>query len=798
MQYGLGVNKYEEISKVSNLRRNVWMRTSTVKLGTILIIGILMGRVNLLLNQSDSHGIAPVGIAYLIAVVTKGNRKNSLTAAIGIALGYLTINDILTDGYVYLISVTLITIYYTLIASVKMRKRELMAFIIVLCSFFFYGFTVNEYEIGVNITLCLIQTLVIMPIYYVIKYALNSIEEINTNYFFSSEEVVSIGIFLCLLVAGVGNVNVMDYSIRNICALTLVLAIAYVGGATYGAMIGVSMGIMIGVASNDMMYSVAFFGVGGLIVGIFKDTGKIFSILSGIIIYFALALYSNAVTLKLGIEVLSGSILFLCIPKPVYKSIEIEINPYKKKASLGEIQLNSIKEEFTFKLRELTNVLATISKYLGNVNDNENLLIKSKGSALVENLADRSCSNCNNKSLCWNRNFHQTFNLFQMLIQSYENGKLSIPTDLERKCIKNFTLLRNAEGIINNYNVNEAIKGRLVEGKNILANHVSNISTTLDNLLNDFKREVSIDTDLERVVKRILNKNSVYYNDVFCYLDKNGKMKIRISMNNCDGRDYFEENIISSLSSSMRVKLCIRDDGFNINPRTNECIVTIEEKPKYCMVSYGAIEPKNGESETGDNYSFGKTANGNYMTILSDGMGSGPKAGEESKATVDLVEKLTEAGFNEDIIVNTVNSIMGMRFAEDEKYATLDLNKVNLYSGDSIFVKIGAAPTFIKRGREVRSINSKNLPFGLVDEVDVEVIKEVLKPGDILINVSDGVLDIDKSNSGKFTWIEEYLKNVNADPRELSEKILEQAKKLSKGIVKDDMTVVVSKVYLDN
>ena len=146
-----------------------------------------------------------------------------------------------------------------------------------------------------------------MPIYYVIKYALNSLEEINTNYFFSSEEIVSIGIFLCLLVAGIGNINFSNYSIRNICALTLVLAIAYVGGATYGAMIGVSMGIMLGVASNDMMYSVAFFGVGGLIVGIFKDTGKIFSILSGIIIYFALALYSNAVTLKLGIEVLSSS-----------------------------------------------------------------------------------------------------------------------------------------------------------------------------------------------------------------------------------------------------------------------------------------------------------------------------------------------------------------------------------------------------------------------------------------------------------------------------------------------------------
>ena len=245
------------------------------------------------------------------------------------------------------------------------------------------------------------------------------------------------------------------------------------------------------------------------------------------------------------------------------------------------------------------------------------------------------------------------------------------------------------------------------------------------------------------------------------------------------------------------MKLCSGDDGRSVNAKTNEYIITIEEKPKYYMVSYGARESKCGENQTGDNYSFGKSASGSYMTILSDGMGSGPEAGEESKATVDLVEKLMEAGFNEDITVNTVNSIMGMRFAEDEKYATLDLNKVNLYNGDTIFVKIGAAPSFIKRGHEVESINSKNLPFGLVDEIEVEVIKKVLKPGDTLINVSDGILDIDKLDPGKSMWIEEYLKNINADPRELSEKILDRAKKLSNGVIKDDMTVVVSRIYLD-
>lgn len=136
MQYGLGLDKYEGITRVENLRKKLWMKTSIVKLGIILISGILLGRVNLLLNQSDSLGIAPIGIAYLIAVVTKENRRNSLTVAIGIAIGYLTISSLLTDGYVYLVAVALVTIYYVFIAPAKNRKKELVGFVIILSSFF--------------------------------------------------------------------------------------------------------------------------------------------------------------------------------------------------------------------------------------------------------------------------------------------------------------------------------------------------------------------------------------------------------------------------------------------------------------------------------------------------------------------------------------------------------------------------------------------------------------------------------------------------------------------------------------
>ena len=123
------------------------------------------------------------------------------------------------------------------------------------------------------------------------------------------------------------------------------------------------------------------------------------------------------------------------------------------------------------------------------------------------------------------------------------------------------------------------------------------------------------------------------------------------------------------------------------------------------------------------------------------------------------------------------------------------MSKINLYNGRTSFIKIGASPSFIKRKDGVQKIASNNLPFGLVDEVDVEVINEELKPGDMIVSISDGIVDIDKLKVGDDLWIEEYLGENSYDPKQLSENILKRAKELSNGILKDDMMVVVSKVY---
>ena len=63
--------------------------------------------------------------------------------------------------------------------------------------------------------------------------------------------------------------------------------------------------------------------------------------------------------------------------------------------------------------------------------------------------------------------------------------------------------------------------------------------------------------------------------------------------------------------------------------------------------------------------------------------------------------------------------------------------------------------------------------------------------------VSDGVIDAGEEQYGGIQWILDYIcRNDTLNPKELADGILNEAREISNGQVKDDMTVLVSKIYV--
>ncbi|EHK2367505.1 stage II sporulation protein E [Clostridium perfringens] len=796
MQYGVKIDNYKRAKDSENVKNNMKIEASSIGLIMAMVAGVLISRVYLDMTFGVVQVLAPFGLAYLIAI-TNYERKYILSSSLGVIVGYITLFNKVSNFSAYIIISTIVTIIS--MSKLNKKARNIASFIIVFLGLFVYGVLVGSSDIILHLIGAISVTALVFPIYYVVSYTLKCIEEINTQHFFSIDEIVSIELFICLLIVGIGTLSINDISFRNIAAILFIIALAFISDTNMGAGAGITMGIILGFATGNLMESIAIYGACGLVAGIFRESGKLFTALSFTIIFIIVTLYSGVFNNISFIEALVGTGIFLLIPKKIYNKISLEINKDKKVGHFSEVRFAEIKDELTERLKDFTEVLSIMGKSLNNLVGNDKLAIKNKGNALVENLSDRTCSDCDMRYMCWKRELHQTYNAFSDLIRNYENNSGAFPHELEKKCIKKYALVKNLEDIMNIYMVNETLKSRLGEGRKILSNHINNMSVTISEIVDEFGNELHLCTDVEKSIKKSLLKYGINFGSLICYNDKNGRIKIKMQMENCMGSQTCIKTVLPIISETIGKNMSIGSEGCNINSKNNMCEIVIEEAPKYHINSHVAVATKEGEKFTGDSYSYGRTKDGNYITVISDGMGSGPEAGLESKVSVEIIEKFMEVGFDEKIAIDAVNAIMSIKFSEDEKFSTLDMNKIDLYTGNAKFMKVGAIESFIKRGNKVEVINSNTLPFGVLEEPDVDTVEKQVSNGDVIVSISDGILDVKNDGSFDTTWLIEFLKNTKyRQPKDLSIAILEKAKELSGGKAKDDMTVVVSKVFAIN
>lgn len=98
----------------------------------------------------------------------------------------------------------------------------------------------------------------------------------------------------------------------------------------------------------------------------------------------------------------------------------------------------------------------------------------------------------------------------------------------------------------------------------------------------------------------------------------------------------------------------------------------------------------------GDSYESFYDGRGNYVVILSDGMGQGTRAALDSTMATTLTAKLVRAGIRYSSALKMVNSSLILK-SKDESLATLDILNIDLYTGRATFYKAGAAKSILLR-----------------------------------------------------------------------------------------------------
>ena len=194
------------------------------------------------------------------------------------------------------------------------------------------------------------------------------------------------------------------------------------------------------------------------------------------------------------------------------------------------------------------------------------------------------------------------------------------------------------------------------------------------------------------------------------------------------------------------------------------------EMPAYRVGA--ALRPKAGESACGDTVVSFETETGLLCLLLADGMGCGEAARKESTLACRLVRQFLEAGIEPEAALKTLNAAMSLRSAETGSFTTIDLLTCRPDTGEAAFYKFGAAPSYLKKGGNVRRITGGTLPAGLRSTPAApDVTRVTLAPGSFAVLISDGVADPSRDE-----WLQDLLAGWEGeDPQVLAGLILKES-----------------------
>ena len=341
------------------------------------------------------------------------------------------------------------------------------------------------------------------------------------------------------------------------------------------------------------------------------------------------------------------------------------------------------------------------------------------------------------------------------------------------------------------------LRKRLQESRALVADHLKEMAAMMQKAAGEKVQIIYPSGKQIKQIAKALQSEGLILEDFYILQKENTRKEviIRIYQSSFAGKSqcYSTEEIAVFLSVLLNLRLVpsLKTPFFVDDKPENFCF---EEDTKYMVLTGYAKSTKEGEKISGDNYSFFETEEKRFYGVLSDGMGSGEKASRESETVLDMAEKYLNGGFSVGLTAKMINDSI-LAGGEGKNMSTLDICSIDLYTGESEFLKVGAAYGFLKRDGYVEKIPSISLPLGLFYDLEMNRYQKQLLDGDYVFLFSDGVLENFSGEKG-----EEFLKEMIAEipyrrPTEMAGHIMKHAIIASKGRIRDDMTVLVMGIW---
>lgn len=696
---------------------------------------------------------------------------------------------------VKLLSFFIIFTLITVIVNIEGVSKRFSVFIKFMISFSVVevGYNLIQGSLITDLFTCLSNIVVAAILYFVFVSGIYVLTNISKGYVFSKEESIAMVIVVAIALSIFKNITIMQLSIFNILVLILVLIFGWKNGWVAGAATGLVLGLMLTFMSDINMTYVVTLAFSGFISGILSKVGKIGVVIGFIAGNIYIAYYANGfseLTMRVS-ELVIASVSLLFMPKVFETKLDRIFNKNRSLENPYQNMLDSstsVKE----KIGAMSDVFDSIASVVVDVSDEDKLETREVIKKYIENTVNEKCLGCDRRKNCLN---DEKLNLVVDYISNkLENNEIIDEKMLDFNCELSKEFVRDIYEIYNSVKLMRILKEQERNNANKLSNQYKEVSKILSNISKNIKSDlIKIDKKQEKLREELKFYGYLVYEDE--YKEDDTGIEYTFVTNILNNIDKQKKEIISILSNILEKPMVIK---LILNSSKKEkSKIKVVSTPEFNVQNSVISIAKNGEEVSGDSYLIEELQDLKHISVISDGEGNGRNASKSSKNVIDMLERLLSGGFDECGAIEIINSILKLK-SDSQNSSTLDNMIIDLKTGYSQYIKLGAAPTYIIHEGKIVTINNMNIPVGVSDNPDYLPISRKLIDKDIVVQISDGVLHegLDISNN----YFTEYLKtiDVNKTAKQITDEIYRNVLRENKNILNDDVTIIVTKIIKNN
>jgi len=400
---------------------------------------------------------------------------------------------------------------------------------------------------------------------------------------------------------------------------------------------------------------------------------------------------------------------------------------------------------------------------------------------MFSELKEKCCKNCERYSRCEKTNVYTGFK--RLIDAGCVKGKVNLidlPSEMTLNCARPTDVLNGLNAILSEYRRYMTETENARSGRRMLAEQAKGVAEVMKSCAVDLSKAQSYSGAADSV-KKALSAHGISCPEV--YIDGEDATELcAVTLGKTDLKAMTE-----IIAKTLKRKYVLKDKI--AYDEEKNCLIF--SAPPRLDAAFGvACAVKSDEKVSGDTHSVIRINEHAFLMALSDGMGSGEYARKVSESAISLIEAFYRAEMPADTILKTINKLLS--FNRDERFTCIDIAAVNLDTGRADFVKIGSPAGIILRAGEIKILESNSLPLGILENLRPTVCTELLKDGDMVIFMSDGITSAFPSATDLYEFLQ-GLKPLN--PQNLADKILAGALDKTDHKVIDDMTVLCTRIF---